>query len=277
MKKIFLILQILECSLFMICYLTKKEEVVFGASTQSGDWLEKIVVVAFFIVMVLLQYIFYSVSKEKLRQELEMKDLLYKGQEKYYKLLLKREYDTQKIRHDMRNHMLCLHELLYQEQYNKSMKYLEEYMEQLSSIDYVIQTGNNIMDIIVNDIHNRYSVDINFRGIFPAHLVMNDVDLCVIFSNLFSNAAEATEKTKDAEIEIMVRNTSNGLIVKIKNPVKEKLIIKNNRIGTTKKNKKEHGFGMMNINSIVQKYHGKIIYQYKENFFYATVILSNIF
>ena len=275
-RKLFYLLELLLGILFIQLFYLKQRTVEFSGDISSPDKIEWILCCGFFLSLFLMQALFFHISKQKLRQELEIKNRLLEEQERYYTLLLKKEEDTKKFRHDMNQQFLCLKELLCQQDYHRGISYLEECLEKKERMNYVIQTGNIILDILINDLVHTYPVDVHWSGVFPEWISMKDTDLCILFSNLFLNAAEAAVQTSFSVIHIHVRFVQEHLQVQIKNPVVMKRTIQNQRIQTTKKEKFLHGIGMSNANDIVKKYRGSIRYEYKEKTFLTTITFFSL-
>ena len=62
-------------------------------------------------------------------------------------------------------------------------------------------------------------------------------------------------------------------MLKISNPVDQKPLIVNNRILTTKDNKRIHGIGILNIQRVVEKYSGNVLFLSDEKQFEAEMFL----
>ena len=62
-------------------------------------------------------------------------------------------------------------------------------------------------------------------------------------------------------------------MLKISNPVSKKPLIVNNRILTTKDNKRIHGIGILNIQRVVEKYSGNVLFLSDEKQFKAEMFL----
>lgn len=63
------------------------------------------------------------------------------------------------------------------------------------------------------------------------------------------------------------KESSKGVIIRIKNPVTEKVEIKDNRIKTTKADKENHGIGIENIKKTVEKYGGFVELNCDDSYF----------
>src|SRR5699024_5056623 len=87
-----------------------------------------------------------------------------------------------------------------------------------------------------------------------------EYDLCAIFSNLLANAGEACGRLREKKKEIFLWiGESNGkLLIQVENPIeweidKEKLFSY-----TSKKDAKEHGYGLLNVKESVEQNGGEM-------------------
>ena len=121
--------------------------------------------------------------------------------------------------------------------------------------------------------------NINFRySIFMATNSSIDIyDMCIILGNLLDNAIEASRyvQDKNRSVELNIRQHEKYISMNVCNTVETKVQIENNKIKTTKKNKELHGFGIMSIKEISQKYNGNCTFKQDGDKFQAIVMLEN--
>lgn len=121
-------------------------------------------------------------------------------------------------------------------------------------------------DSLINTILNRLyeesiANDIYFDSdcYIPKNISIKEIDLINIFNNLSSNALEACLKQENCEkkwIEFKSYVKENNFIIYQSNSFDGKINIKNDRLRTTKKNKKLHGIGVESIKHIVNEANG---------------------
>ena len=105
-----------------------------------------------------------------------------------------RDEQTRAFRHDIRNHLSVLHGLLNTENLEAAQSYLQK-LENISSfLSFPCPTGNPTIDILLSEKLERakncgISTDISL--LLPANDVIDDFDLCIIFSNALDNAINA--------------------------------------------------------------------------------------
>lgn len=223
-------------------------------------------------------FIFYiKKTNAKLEEVLQNEKMLKDMQKHYYEVLLEKEEDTRRYRHDMVNHLLCLNSLAQQEKIEDLKAYLDKMQEQTKIIQKKgFLTGNQILDIISNFyLDSLEDVNIKISGHVTSSLSIDNVSLCIIYANLLKNAVEEVERSKkeDRFININLIQGTEYLQILIQNSLSEQSKRKENILITGKADKKNHGIGLRNVNKVTEEYGGKIEIQYNDKSFEVKVIL----
>lgn len=231
----------------------------------------------FTLTAILLLYNNNSKTRYKRLTEINFKRI--EIQEKYYKMLLKKEEETRRFRHDISNHILCLETLLKENDVDSAMEYLAQLRGKVEKVRPRIQTGNTLINAIVNDISAKYeNVELDWKGTFPEKLRLSDIDVCTVFSNLFENAfSNAGGGSGDGKVNVQIKVLDKNAFVSISNSISKPVKKEKNRIITQKADKKNHGFGMMNVKNSLEKYGGKFDYSYTESEFFVDLTIPNAF
>lgn len=235
---------------------------------------------AFIIICIYL--IILNKSNKYYQECLIINKKLLEQQKQYYSMLIKKDKDTRKFKHDITNHIYCMRILFEDEKYDELYSYMIEMNGTIERLNYSIETGNDIVNVIASDILgeklNR-DILVRWKGKLPDKLKISNMDLCIIFSNLFKNSVEAVVKILDNEektIEVDIKQLDRSLIIKISNSVNERVSIINNKLVTSKLDKNKHGFGSLSIEDIVNKYGGDIKYISTEKNFLVEIIFNDI-
>ena len=206
-----------------------------------------------------------------------MHEKILTAQKEYYEHLLDLESETRRFRHDINNHILCINALLSDNKYDAAKDYVQEIGESISSMRNKLATGNSLVNAIVNDISIKYNnVMLEWQGMIPEELTISNMDICTIFSNLLDNAFCAASKCSSGKVGVTVKTVANSLMVTIKNDISEPVKVKSSKFITSKKDKKNHGIGTMNVLECVKSHEGKVEYSYTDKDFTAEVILPNV-
>ena len=214
------------------------------------------------------------------REVYKEKDLLnqkyLKLQESHYKYLEQRETATKKFRHDMRNHIYILQHLLEQGKQEEAKQYAGEMEQNFNAMGTPISVNHGIVDAILNKYAaecEEKNIDLSVKGYMPQECAISSFDLCVIFSNLLSNAIEATENCVKKRIRLDLRHEEGIFMLCIKNTFDGKLVEKNGSIQTRKLDKEMHGYGLVNVKECVERNQGHMHIQQQEAEFVVTVFL----
>lgn len=183
-------------------------------------------------------------------------------QKVHYDSLARSNVEVRRIRHDMKNHLFCMKELLNLKKYSELADYLESICREVSSAEMKVHVGNEIADAIIteklrvaNEKGIRMEIDGNFAGVQLAAL-----DICTILANLLDNAVEATagQEEENRWIHLSFQKTEHFYLLTEENPVEKQVVIKEQSIASTKKDKVQHGFGLKNIKDAAASYGGEL-------------------
>lgn len=213
--------------------------------------------------------------KEKVVLEQELKS----AQRDYYISMLRREEQTRKFRHDMNNHLICMKHLSEINDIDGLKCYLNRMSGQLENIQNICYaTGNEILDIMLNEklAGMEETIDITVKGQFNKEVEIDEMDLCIIFSNLIQNALDELARMQEGDrwIDMEIKSGNDYIRFQIKNSAcSYKKIMKNKLPKSEKKNKRNHGIGLRNVKEVLEKYEGELKIDSTQDMFGASVIL----
>ncbi len=198
--------------------------------------------------------------------------------------LVERHYDeVQNIyrtmrgwRHDYHNHIQTMKAHLSLGQTEELSDYLGKLDTDLTTVDTVLKTGNVMVDAILNSkmsLIKSKDIAVNAKATVPKELVVSEVDLCVIIGNLLDNAMEACLRQEQGErfIRVYVGTLKGQLYISVSNSAGE--VTKSNGHYLSSKQSASHGFGLIRIDRIVDKYEGYVNRQNEEGVFATEVML----
>ncbi|MCR8746248.1 sensor histidine kinase [Romboutsia lituseburensis] len=229
------------------------------------------------IINTILIFIFVnSIKSEKEKAKLELVNEKLDMQYKYYLMVKESQEKMRQVYHDMNNHMNNI----------KSLKNSSEDVNAyINNIEYEVKnnkniynTGNALLDIILYEKSKccmENNIDFNAGIDFSNCEFIDMIDISSIFSNLIDNAIEACNKIDEDNIDkyITIKSTfiKGYYVVRCENSKTNELIIKNNKIFTSKKDKFLHGIGLDSIKSSIKKYNGELKIKDSESKFIATI------
>ena len=184
------------------------------------------------------------------------------------------------LKHDMNNHLHTISGFMQIGEYDKAQEYVGRIAGEVSSIKSV-HSGNTLIDTLTGSktsYAEMNNITVNMDLEVPSELGITDEDLTVLIGNLYDNAIEANLKIPDVKkrfINIKILFDNGNLLLLFENALTESPRTANVGIWTTtKKDAFFHGYGIKNIDRIVQKYKGYCERKFDENIFRCRIRLS---
>lgn len=180
-------------------------------------------------------------------------------------------------RHDYRNHIQTMRASLEMGNLTELGNYLGVLTVDLNTVDTVVKTGNVMADAILNSklaLCKTKNIPYEVTATIPENCVVNDVELCVIIGNLLDNAMEACEKIEDNAqrfIRVYIGVFKQQLYVNVTNSMLD-VPVKSGKAFKSSKGE-NHGFGLMRIDRIADKYNGFVNRQFEDGVFGTEIML----
>lgn len=161
----------------------------------------------------------------------------------------------------------------------RRMKWIDSIEEELSSYGLAQQTGNHVLDGILNGklpvIRNN---KIDFTCVADGRLLnfIHVTDICAIFGNTLDNAIENTALVSNPEkriIHMSVSTRKQFLYIEVRNYCEHEIVMKNGYPVTTKSDAGNHGFGIKSICYSVNKYGGNVHFGVNNQFFEMKILI----
>ena len=183
-------------------------------------------------------------------------------------------------RHDYRNHIQTMKVLADKGDIESLKEYLNKLDEDLSTVDTVVKTGNAMADAILNSkisLAKSKGINVKVDAHVPVKLKMSELDLCVILGNLFDNAIEASlplpEENRLIRVYMVMKNTQ--LYISFTNFTATKKQVKTSNLFKTIKGD-GHGFGLIRIDSIIEKLDGYLSRNSEDGAFTTEVLIPQV-
>lgn len=175
-----------------------------------------------------------------------------------YGKMMRASERLQKIRHDIKNHLVYIKKITDNDERDKLDSYIENISKELQESEKYMVTGNRILDYILSSKIAEHS-EITFicaGDKFEMLSRFDDLDLAILFGNLIDNAIEALNNVSDKSIEIRVYDFNSFINVNVSNSVYVPVLKKNPQLLSTKCDDGDHGWGLKSVKSIVDNYNG---------------------
>lgn len=226
----------------------------------------------------LIQYYLYAKSSGKTRLELDYELLKQKTDSdiRLYKEKKEQFEDTARVNHDIKNHLMHVAYDIKTQNYEKAINYIERIFKQPNTQPDSMDLANDTLNFIINyKVHEakKKGISVSAQVEDIQDCDVEDFDLCSLLGNILDNAIESAEKEIEKHIIIEIYNYSGYQIYSIKNRVGEPVLIQNAALSSTKRDTKNHGYGMKQIYDIINNYQGHIDIYEKEKYFNVKVLI----
>lgn len=276
-KYMFIMSMIPAISVIVCCFMVYRSDnsyemnVIYTFIAMAG-------IIIINVISVFLLIMEQKLYEQKMRQQVMLS--AYQQKEKDIESILDMQKQNSKQRHDIKNVLILIRELINDEQYAKATEMLDKYSTGQKNVNLAEIISNNI---VLNYLLNRKINECRNNGIDMGCYVLGDItgvddmDLYILLENLCDNAIEAAAQSNNPTIKLQISEDNGNLCIYIGNTTPGNVLKNNPDMNTTKKDKGMHGFGIMNIRDIIDKYNGSINYeQHGDNYLVCRCILKKI-
>ncbi len=223
-------------------------------------------------------FFFLAVSHQKNKEKQKWNETYIQAQENHYKYLEKREEETKKFRHDMRNHMRAIYELAGQQGMGELRGYVERIWGKFEMPESAVTIGNATADAVINrfaEMFSQKNIEFIVSGHLPSDCFVDAFDLCTIFSNILENALEASEKCEEEfrKVKMQIRYDEDMIFILAENFFAEEILQKAGVLKTSKEKKMGHGYGIQNVIDSAKNYTGTVQHTQNGTCFQIFIIL----
>ncbi len=271
---IYLILITIISSLIMVAL----ERVV--ESDIGGQKMKMFVLAYVFIVFVnIALVIFLAVSKDRYKRSDKLNRKYLEQQKQYYIYLQEKNESIRRFKHDVTSHFVIINEYLEGGNCEAAQKYIETIEGKVLDSQKSVTVGNGFVDAILTQYMaeaEKLGINIDVKGKINDNCAIEAYDLCVIFTNLLKNAIEAVKDVEEKNISIKVKQENKEFELSIENSFIGERIEVNGEYITTKKDKENHGIGILNVRESVKKYNGTLLNSVVDNKFISHIKIKNV-
>ena len=252
--------------------------VVTWDGTAAENYARFVVVAGLAILCVSIFY--FAIWRLEKEEELRWMQLVHERAQNQMDMYygMQKSYEQQRrLLHDYANQLQCIQEMLVRGGTEETLKYLSGLTGNLKkSVDYV-----NTNHMVVNVVLNRKYQYAQEKGIVMtmtvndlSELTISEEGIVTLLVNLLDNAIEACEKLDvNRVIQFKMVMEAEELVLSVRNPVKEPVKIKDNRIVTSKHDKTRHGIGLLNVDSVIRQNDGTSVLKCEDGWFYFAAMI----
>lgn len=193
------------------------------------------------------------------RQNRELQSFMHR-QKQQYDYQLRQSEAVRRFKHDLINHMGVLRELMNQKKTEEAKEYIDTIWNLQDGFDPKIRTGDSFLDVILNYylyLAESEKIDFTVTGKLTGEMGIEMFDMTTLMGNILQNAMEATVKADVPKIRVEIIEHTKEIFIVVNNSVAKKMDLPRGFLRTSKTDTANHGFGLKNIATAVEKYHGE--------------------
>lgn len=158
---------------------------------------------------------------------------------------------TKSFRHDIKNHITIVKELLQNQKTEAALRYVEGMENLTADLSFPVSTNHPVLDILLGNklgIAEENQIEVRCSLEVPYPCGISDIDFCIILGNALDNAISACSRIdngKQKYIYMTGKVQGDFLLIEIENSYSGRRMIRS-------------GTGLTNIKAAVEKYHGAV-------------------
>ncbi len=188
--------------------------------------------------------------------------------------------DKQRKRtHEFKNQIAYIFSLANSNNYQELKEYIMKLDDELKLSMDMVDTNNVIVNAVLN---TKYREAINKKIVFVlkindlSNMMLSDMDIVVILSNLLDNAIEACADCENKVIKCKFVLEDDQIIISVKNSFSKKPRKNSEKFISGKEKPEEHGIGIENVIEVIQRYDGRYAIDYDDDMFSFSILINNI-
>ncbi|MCD7826194.1 MAG: GHKL domain-containing protein [Clostridiaceae bacterium] len=197
------------------------------------------------------------------------------AQANHYESVKRTNHEMKKFRHDLNNHLICVRHLIEENKLEESKDYINQIFEHLQNWGQTFATGNDVIDAILNEqskCAEEKGITLNVSGCIPKALQISNYDLCVIFGNALQNAVEGASTAAGSKyVDVRLGYFNNYVNIIINNSTGNT----SKNLKTTKSDRANHGFGLINLYQSVKKLSADVKIQQENDCFIIDLLIRD--
>ena len=187
--------------------------------------------------------------------------------------------EMKKLKHDFKNELDTLNELISERKYDIAEAHISELSGFIDKSAAVCYTGNEAVDSLINikiQTAKLYDIRVIIKIKIQTSLNANPMELCRIIGNALDNAIEACCKIKSNDVQrficISIKEIDENMLIEISNTAED---VDTEDLSTTKTQKSLHGYGIQSIRSSAERLGGTLHFKYDSGVFVMKLLIKN--
>lgn len=232
-------------------------------------------------LVVAFWFLFWEILK--IQEQSKYRGIL-KIQQMRYQEITENIANVQRTNHDMRHHFRVIDNLITEEKYDKTRKYINECVTIIESGEIeqfcIEPMVNALLQYYVGEARKK-DIKCDIR-VSMEHCPIDNVDMTVLLGNCLENAIASCDNIKNKKfIRLNIKTVNSTLAILMENSCNEILFTEHKHPHTNyvkasefRSIKKEGGIGLTSIEHTTKKYGGIAEYKYDPPIFYTRITLE---
>lgn len=248
-------------------------------SNQLGPFYEQRVylgIIGSVSINIVIFYLFRRIGEEhETSMKYKMLKMDYKTRSDHLSELQHLYERISRIKHDVKHMVSIIRAMIADGDLESIDNLLQEQLEnKVDAINPIIGVDDTFLGTFLGEkktLCKEEGIDLK---IFVQQDIYFDemIDLLILLGNLIDNAIDACRKVEDKKISLSIVSVSGFIRILVKNTCEESVLKENPDLKTSKEDKEIHGFGVLSIRDIVDRYEGICEY-YEENSMFCCVVV----
>ena len=267
----------IQLSCFLITFLVSY--LLFNSSMKNDNMPEFLPASILIMVLNILLYVLLDRMKRDsmIKEEYRISKISLAAQERLVDEARKQYTEMKTLRHDMRHYLMAAAELIRADKTEEAKEYIEKIIDdKVDRTAFAIDTGDVVIDAVINSriavclknhIEIKCMIDSRPKGV-------GGIDMSVLLSNVLDNAIRGCAGAEEPKIELIIGMRKAFTYIIVKNSIKESVLAKNPNLETDKEDKSAHGFGIMSIRKVAEKYAGNVEFTEEDHSFIVEIWLE---
>jgi len=202
----------------------------------------------------------------RLDKEAALLELQAHSLQQYVEEAKMRYEKTKSFRHDIKNHIMVVKQLLQNQKTEAALQYVVGMEGLTADISFPVSTNHPVLDILLGNklgIAEENQIEIKCSLVVPYPCGISDIDLCIILGNALDNAISACSRIsneKQRYIHVSGKVQGDFLFMEIENSYCGKRVIRSKT-------------GLANIRAAVEKYQGAMEIRTKDGKFVLSLFV----
>ncbi len=263
------LLMLVMLPLFSIIVFIVLSYFIFSDNDMTSIILVIVSTLMLLISNIVVFFVFDFIEKQKEKEiEISNQAVQLELEKQYYFDLTQKYVVSNKTYHDLKHKLYAIDNLIDSD-INSAKNEIKKVCNLVESANCIKYTGNDSVDSLLNakiNVAKEKNIAVKVTSWLSDFSEYNIIDICVILGNIFDNSIKATNVNQTIELDI--KQLEGHLSITMYNPV-----------GETKNEPRQemdkliHGYGLKNVQEIVQNYNGYCRYGIADNRFVINILL----